>query len=324
MMQASGYEAAGISHPLVDVFFRVPDRLLEDVEFVKGCWQPLSADRFSAVFDDLVERVGQPMAVTPGGSVSNTLWGLHILGHGVVELGVVGGDENGDLLKKHLDANGLGNGLVGHAGLPTGRVLCLVTPDAQRTFATCQGAAAMLVKALDWARIGLSRLLYLTGFEWESPGVAAALADRLPVLREAGLLAAFDLADGGVVERGGADLEAFVTHHVDVLFANEVEAKAFTGRSSAEAAERLGGYGVTAVVKAGEQGAYLYHAGTHHHIPAEPVKALDATGAGDMFAAGFLSGILKGLPMQAAGHGAAAWAARVVGQVGARLPARRS
>jgi len=284
MNQSMRYRVVGISHPLVDIYFNVKEAFLNKCGLTKGRFHHLDFNSFK-VIRNLVEKQDHKLKMEPGGSVSNTLWGLNLFGLNVAEFGMIGKDSNGDYLNKKLKENGIGNFLSEH-DLPTGTVLCMITPDSERTFAVFRGAAEKFEESyIDTEKIFRSEVLYLTGFELESPGIQETVLNLSKSLKAAGVLIAFDLADSGVLKRNRLLFDEFVRDHVDIVFANEGEALEFTGENAEEAVDRLGGLCSLAVVKTGEKGSFINKDGNIFKIDARKAEPVDTTGAGDMYAA---------------------------------------
>ncbi len=312
------YDVIGISHPLVDVCVEINDNFLEGLDLKKGHFTLVEPNTFKKIHDNIDKK---DIKIEFGGSVANTLAGLHLLGCKVAEYGKIGKDDYGAMLKKEKKDKDMGDYLSEH-DYPTGTVLCLITPDSERTFAVCLGAASELDdEDIDEEIIKDAKILHLTGYEFESPNVRRAIRKAAIIAKENGVKISLDLADPGVVQRTFIDLKAFVENYVDILFANEEEAEEFTGKSVEDAVEALSKMVDYAIVKVGEKGSFIKvgHKGSTYKIEAKKVKAKDTTGAGDMYAAAILYSIINNLPMDEAGKIASHASAEVVKKIGARL-----
>jgi len=312
------YEVIGISHPLVDVCCSVSFDFLEGCGLTKGHFHLVDAARFKEIHDNLDKS---SIKIELGGSVSNTLNNLNLLGISVGEFGKVGKDRYGDVLVDDKKEKDIGNFLSRHE-FPTGTVLNLITPDFERTFAVCIGAASQLTENdIDEDVIKQANVLHTTGYEFESPSVRKAIMKAAKIAKQNNVLISMDLGDPGVIQRNFIALKAFVDEYVDILFANEEEAEEYTGKMPMDAAVSLGKNLDYAIVKIGEKGSYIWvaHSGTLVKIEAVKAKAVDTTGAGDMYSAGILYGIIRGLTIERSGKIASYAAAKVVETIGARL-----
>jgi sugar/nucleoside kinase (ribokinase family) len=204
----------------------------------------------------------------------------------------------------------------------TARCLILVTPDAQRTMNTFLGAAQMLgPEAVDPAQVAAAKILYLEGYLWDPADPRAAMYKAMDAARAAGTKVAFTLSDSFVVDRHRADLVRLLDEkRIDILFANQAEVEALAEVPDVESAvAALRGKVGTLVVTRHEHGALATRGAERAEVPAEPIRALvDTTGAGDLFAAGFLAGQARGLSLERSLKLGAICAAEVIQHYGAR------
>jgi sugar/nucleoside kinase (ribokinase family) len=204
----------------------------------------------------------------------------------------------------------------------TARCLILVTPDAQRTMNTFLGAAQMLgPEAVDPEQVAAAKILYLEGYLWDPEPPRRAMLKAMDAAREAGTKVAFTLSDSFVVDRHRQDLWRLLEDKsVDILFANEAEIMSLAEHDSAdEAALAVAAHVATVVVTCSEKGAFALAAGEKTSVPAQPIDQLvDTTGAGDLFAAGFLAGEARSLGIEASLKLGAICAAEVIQHYGAR------
>lgn len=263
----------------------------------------------------------------PGGTVTNTAVGIASLGGTPAFIGAVATDELGDQYAADLEAAGVHAVLERFAEVPgdpdaaTGRCLVVVTPDAERTMATALGVGGRLDRTGVPAEILSSgRLVYFDGYLLDLPDSDAIVEAIVSTTRAAGGAIAVGLADATLVERHRATLEWLVADCVDLLFANEQEVIALSGAGSVERAlDVLGLEGLVTVATRGAAGALVSHAGGVVEIPAAPVaRVVDATGAGDLFAAGMCFGYTHGLGIEASARLGALAAAEIIGHLGAR------
>jgi sugar/nucleoside kinase (ribokinase family) len=233
---------------------------------------------------------------------------------------MTGRDPGGDEYRRHLAGAGVETtALKRHAALPTGCCLSLITPDGERTMRTCLGAAAGLSpEQIDPADVAGCSHLLMEGYMLHNRDLALHVLRRA---RAAGCCIAIDLASPEVVHATGDLLPALLDEFGDLVFANAQEAAACTGLTDPERAlEALARHCPIAVVKVGAQGSLLRRGAEVVRVAAEKVTVRDTTGAGDLWAAGFLCGLAHGCSLATAGRMGAAVAAAVVQVVGAALP----
>lgn len=315
------FSVFGVENPLMDIIAHVDRGFLE--RFAK---QPGS---MHLVEHDEIERLLGAIPSSrrlPGGSAANTARGIAALNSRNAALdavaldapvfnGSVGNDATGDDFQRSIERAGVVASLV-RKELPTGVSLILVTPDGERTMNTHLGACRQFGPAdLDLARLGCSRVLYMTGYLWDTEGQRKAAMAAVEAARagQRRILVAFDLADPFAVRRYGEAFRAWIPGTVDILFGNRDELAILTGGACDEdcvaAAAPLA---PMVVMKVGAKGCIVGWEGRQRHVPGVPVRAVDTTGAGDAFAAGFLHGRLRGLDPVASAELANTIAAGVV------------
>ncbi len=271
---------------------------------------------------ELYDAMG-PAREISGGSAANTLAGLAALGAKCAFIGQVADDQLGEVFAHDIRAGGIHFDTPARPGdPPTARCLIFVTPDGQRTMNTFLGASQFLPPAvLDEAAIADSEVLYLEGYLWDPEEPRAAMRRAIAAAKDAGRKVAFTLSDAFVIERHGADFRAMIeTGEIDILFANHVELAALTGHDDFDAGlAELAPKVPMLVVTRSEQGAVAMHGGQRFEVPAEPVaQVVDTTGAGDLFAAGFLYGHVNGRPVDQCLTLGAICAAEIISHYGAR------
>ena len=264
-----------------------------------------------------------PGKVASGASAANTAAGVAALGARAGFIGQVADDQLGEVFAHDIRAlNVAFDTPVAGPEVPTARCLVLVTPDAQRTMSTFLGAAQHLpAQAIDPQRIADAKILYLEGYLWDPETPRAAMREAIAAARGAGRRVAFSLSDTFCVERHRGDFLGLIERgEVDVLFANEAEAKSLVQVEDLESAVLAIAPKVPLlVVTRGEEGALAVEGGIRHEAPAEPVvEVVDTTGAGDLFAAGFLAGLAQGRPVAQCLRMGAIAAAEVISHYGAR------
>ena len=249
--------------------------------------------------------------------------GMAVLGSSCAFIGQVADDELGDIFAHDIRAGGIRFDVPARAGQPTtGRCLVFVTPDGQRTMNTFLGASHYLpAEALDRGLIADAAYLYIEGYLWDPEEPRAAMRAAIDVAKAAGRKVAFTTSAEFVIDRHRSDFHRLIADgQVDLLFANEAELVSLTEAADVEAAIAwLAPQVDTLVVTLSEKGALAIRGGERVTVAAEPIdQVVDTTGAGDLFAAGFLHGQAHGLDLQASLRLGAICAAEVIGHVGAR------
>jgi len=312
------YDVLAIGNAIVDVIARAEDELLEEEQLVKGSMTLIDAARADQLYDDM-----GPAREISGGSAANTLAGLSMLGRQCAFIGQVADDQLGSVFAHDIRATGIDFDVPARAGDPsTARCLILVTPDGQRTMNTFLGASQYLAAELiDAELIASAAVLYLEGYLWDPEEPRAAMRAAIAHARAAGRKVAFTLSDAFVIDRHRADFRAMIDNgEIDILFANEVEIKSLSETDDFESAVAMTAANVPIlVVTRSEKGAIAMTDGERFEIPAEPVpEVVDTTGAGDLFAAGFLAGLGEGRAIDQCLKMGAVAAAEVISHYGAR------
>ncbi len=311
-------DVIAIGNAIVDVMAPCQDALIEQLGLLKGGMTLIDTQRAH----DLYDAMG-PAREISGGSAANTLAGLAALGASCAFIGQVADDQLGEVFAHDVRAGGIAFETLPRAGdPPTARCLIFVTPDGQRTMNTFLGASQYLpAAALDEAAIADAKILYLEGYLWDPEEPRAAMRRAIAAAKNAGRKVAFTLSDAFVIERHGADFRAMIeTGDIDILFANHVELEALTGHGDfdkglAELAPKV----PLLVVTRGAEGAVAVHAGERFEVTAEPIeRVVDTTGAGDLFAAGFLFGHVRELAIDQCLTIGAIAAAEIISHYGAR------
>ncbi|WP_294121454.1 adenosine kinase [Sphingomonas sp.] len=312
------FDVLCIGNAIVDVIADTTDGFLSHQGLHKGSMRLI--DQEEAV--RLYEAMGPGREIS-GGSAGNTAAGLAALGLDAAFIGQVANDQLGEIYRHDIEAQGIAflvdpRGDVG----ATARSLILVTPDAQRTMNTFLGAAQLLEKgSVDLAAVADSGIIYLEGYLWDPAEPRAAMEAAIEAAHAAGRKVAFTLSDTFCVDRHRDSFWQLLRDgKIDILFANEAEAASMTMVNDIEEAiPALSAYVQTLVVTRSEDGATAVRGGERADVPAEPIERLvDTTGAGDLFAAGFLAGEARGLGLKASLRLGAIAAAEVIQHYGAR------
>lgn len=312
-----------VGNAIVDVIAHADDAFLELHQMAKGSMALIDDETVHRLYDAM-----GPATESSGGSAANTAAGIASLGGAVAFVGKVAPDQLGEVFGHDIRAAGVHyDEVVGDADGPaTARCLILVTPDAQRTMNTYLGASATIgPDDLDAAVVADAAVVYCEGYLWDQPAAKQAILKAMDVARAAGALVAFTLSDGFCVDRHRAEFLELAEGRVDILFANEVEICSLYEVDDFEhAAARVAGHVALACLTRSENGSVVITAAGHRvEAPAAPVeRVVDTTGAGDLYAAGFLFGFTAGRPLEQCARLGALAAAEVISHVGAR-PERR-
>jgi sugar/nucleoside kinase (ribokinase family) len=308
-----------IGDAVVDVLAYIDDSFLDDVHVVKGSMQVLDADGAT----ELYARMPQADEVS-GGSAANTMAGIAALGGKAGFVGQVADDQLGEIFVHDIRAHGVEFATPPKSGgAPTGRCLILVTPDAQRTMNTYRGAAHELsAKVLDPQQIRDAAILYLEAYLWRSAGPRAAMDEAMRIAHEAGRKVAFTLSDIACIKPHRTEMMAMLeSGAIDLLFANENEIKELAGTDDRETAiAAIQDKVPLLVVTCGADGAMAVEKGLRASVPIARLGTgvVDTTGAGDLFAAGFLFGQCRGRSLEDSLRMGAIAAAEVISHLGAR------
>jgi sugar/nucleoside kinase (ribokinase family) len=311
-------DVLAIGNAIVDVIADADDGFLQSNGLDKGGMRLVDADEAERLYAAM-----GPGRELSGGSAANTVAGLAALGLKTAFIGQLGDDELGQIFSHDIRALGVDFATPpkSDAG-PTARCPILVTPDAQRTMSTFLGAAQRLdSSAVTEERIASAKILYLEGYLWDPEEPRAAMEAAIAIARAAGTRVAFTLSDGFVVERHRADfLRLIDSGSIDILFANEGEFLHLAQATDLNSAlSAFAGKVPTLVVTRSEHGALAYRDGERVDVPAEPIERLvDTTGAGDLFAAGFLAGQALGRSLEDSLRLGAIAASEVIQRDGAR------
>ncbi|MFH0924061.1 MAG: adenosine kinase [bacterium] len=305
----------GIGSPLVDILIQEEDEFIKLAGGVKGGMELVDYSKI----DEMLAKTGSTIVQASGGSASNTIQALAHLGNSVAFLGKVGKDKYGRFYKSSLKRSGVEPRLISCPD-QTGRVLSIITPDAQRTMRTFLGSAANLCcDDLNASQFEGVKYTLIEGYLMFNEPVFLKSID---LAKQVGSKVCLDLASFEVVNIKKELLEKVFKSDIDIIFSNEDEAKAFTGKGEEESLDIFSKFCEIAVVKLGKDGAWIKNGESNFRVQAHPVKAIDTTGAGDIWAAGFLHGLLQKEPLHRCGDIAARVAARIVEVVGASLPKR--
>ncbi len=315
-MAVTRFDITGIGNAIVDLLLPTDDGFLSRHNMPKGAMTLIDADTATRLTAEM--QGGQTAS---GGSVANTCAVAAALGARVAFLGKVADDAVGQTFRREIAGHGVHYPTAAlQASVPTARCLILVTPDGQRTMNTYLGAGGEFsLKDLDETVIAASAVTYLEGYLFDPPAAQAAFVEAAKMARAAGQKTALSLSDAFCVDRHRDGFRRLIAEGVDILFANEAEICSLYQRNDfADAAADVARDVKIAVLTRSEAGSVILQDGKQTQVQAEPVKVVDTTGAGDAYAAGFLTAYTKGESLHAAGVLGAKAAALAISRMGAR------
>jgi sugar/nucleoside kinase (ribokinase family) len=314
------YDLIGIGNALVDIEVQVDDAFIEKASVTKGGMTLSSIEDQNKILESLQSSSKK---ISSGGSAANTIHGASVLGAKTYYIGRVANDTHGknyieDMQNCRVGFSGSGSDRQG-----TGTCVVLITPDTERTMLTNLGVSSSLhPENVDETIVKNSRVVYVEGYLWTGDETREAGMHMARIAKKQGIPVSFTLSDAFVVNSFKESLTEFIQWYVDIIFCNEVEAQAMTGESdSLIAFKKLQGMVDTVFLTLGAKGSLVGKSGQEPvKVKTFPVTAVDTTGAGDLFAAGALYGLLKNHSMEASAIIGSYCAAQVVSHMGGRLP----
>lgn len=304
----------GMGNALVDIITQInDDELLGELGLPRGSMTLVDLDTSNFIY---AETAGLPKSKASGGSSANTIHGLAHLGVECGFVGTVGDDEMGKFFKKDLQVNQI-TPILFRTMNETGRAMALISSDSERTFATYLGAAVEL-SADDISHDIFEGYdyFYIEGYLVQNREM---IEKAMRLAAQANLKVCLDLASYNVVDANQEFFKELIAKYVDILFANEEEIKSLNGKSPEEGARELGSMVELAVIKMGGEGSFCCSGGEIIRVGVRPSKPIDTTGAGDLYAAGFIYGHMNGLSMENCGKIGAILSGRVIEMIGAKM-----
>jgi len=311
------FDVVAIGHAIVDVLAHVDDAFLTAHGIAKGAMTLIDAFRA-----ETLERAMSKALEASGGSAANTAVGVASFGGRAAFIGKVRDDRLGGVFAGEIRKSAVTfESLPAKSGLATASSHILVTPDGQRSMNTFLGCASALdVQDMDEKTVAAAKILYVEGYLWDTPGAKTAIRSAIAHAKAAKRQVAFTLSDPFCVGRWRDEFKSLLAGDVDILFANEAEIKAlFETEHFDQAFQAVRQWGGTAALTRSAHGSVVVDANGVHILEAEPVATVeDTTGAGDQYAAGFLFGVARGLPLGDCGRLGGIAAAEVIGHLGPR------
>ena len=311
-------KVVGIGNAMVDILSHVKDEFLTEHGIEKGIMTLVDRDRASVLYD----HIGPSIEIS-GGSAANTIAGLASLGVATAYIGKVKDDQLGEIFSHDLRAQGASyeTPLAG-ADHPaeTGRCTVMVSPDHERTMNTYLGVSEFLMADdIDTEQMADTDWIYLEGYRFDGPDSVAAFAKAIDACKAAGGKVSITLSDPFCVERHRDAFRALIKDHIDLLFCNEHEMRAMYETEDLSVALRIAAAEVdTVACTVGADGAYIWQDGKEFHALATDVDIVDVTGAGDLFASGYLFGVVTGKDPLTCGQMGCVAAGEIISHIGAR------
>lgn len=319
-MKAQEPKVYGIGNPLIDIIVQVTEQELNHLGIHKGTMHLIDEHKRTELLDSC-ERKNKEYSC--GGSCPNTIITLAALGIHATLAGKVGSDEYGHIYKDRLKSLGVHDELVS-SNESTGSSIILLTPDSERTMNTFLGANRHYGQYdICEQSIQQTDFFHFTGYMWDTASQKAAMLRALDIAAKSDTHVSFDIADPFAVGRNRDTFLQLINDYADVVFANSEEARIlFDNYDPYECCKSMGRLCETAIVKNGKMGSYISYRQSVMRIPVQgPVTPVDTTGAGDIYAAGFLYGLCRDLPIETAGYIASVLAGEIIQQRGAQFSA---
>jgi sugar/nucleoside kinase (ribokinase family) len=316
-MKSQKLSIYGIGNPLIDIVIQAKEEDLNSLNLDKGVMHLVDETRQKEIINYFNDSNPKYF---PGGSAPNTL--LACAGFGISSLiaGKIGQDAFGNIYLQQAEKFGVISGLVQGNG-PTGSSIILVTPDGERTMNTHLGMCKEFSENdVDARKLSESSYFYFTGYMWDTEPQKSAIKKAITIAKENNVKIVFDVADPFAVDRNKDDFLQMIKNDVDVVFANQAELAILFGMDNVNSsANELMKIVHRAGIKLGKKGSLVLDDGKKLHLPPQPISAIDSTGAGDMYAAGFLASISKDYSSKRAGEIGGLLAEEIIQQTGAQF-----
>lgn len=311
------FDVSGMGNPLVDILVNVDEVFLHSHNLNKGIMHLIDESRRQLLLDHIQ---GKNIQMEAGGACPNTMAALGLLGIRVALTGKIGNDELGRVFEEKILQKNVHSFLKKH-NTKTGTSIIFITPDKERTMNTHLAAnREFREEDLPEEMIENSGWFYFTGYMWDTENQKNALTKALEIAKNCGVQIIFDPADPFAVERYREDFLDLIEYHADIVLANAQESELLMNTDIVSGIEKLGEMVKVAVVKNGAEDTHIYSKGRHITVPSCKTAVKDTTGAGDNFSAGFIYGLIKGLPLELCGKIASFVASKTIEKIGAQVP----
>ncbi|MAG02547.1 adenosylhomocysteinase, partial [Candidatus Pacearchaeota archaeon] len=315
------FDVVGLGNTLLDLVYNVEDNLLKELSLKKGEFKPISKEESESILHRMKDH---EQNINPGGSSSNMLSGLSNLGGKTALFGKIGNDEHGDIYETDTKKTGVKPLLSKHHDEITGHAITFITPDGERTFAVHLGASLHLQKEnIIEDVIKNSKILHLEGYQIDVPHLRETILHAVEIARKNEVKISIDLSDASVIKRNHEFIQTLIKEHIDIIFVNEDEALAFTGKEEEHALHEISLSTEIAIVKLGEKGSLIKTRDNLYKIKAYETEVINTNGAGDMYAAGILHGLAKNQKIEHAAKIASFSASKIVNSQSTRLSNRQ-
>lgn len=318
-MPSKDIKVLAICNVLKDIVIKVKDTELEELGLNKGMMHLVSEEEQQTILNKFENR---EKSVEMGGSGPNMIRTLALLGQPVSQGGMVGCDLYGEMYLNRVKELGIINNIRQAQIGSTGTSIILISPDGDRTMNTCLGMSrSYTTHDIPEADIARSEYLIVTGYQWDTDNQIEAINHAIRIAKQHDTKIVFDLADPFCVDRHRETFLNILHEYVDIVFANHREAQKLTEQNLEDSLETLSQMVEIVVLKCGSKGAWLKDKQQQIFIPANEIEVIDSTAAGDMYAGGFMYGLINGHDLETCGKIASFCAETVIQQVGARMPA---
>lgn len=308
----------GLGNALVDVLIKLDDDLiLKELDLPKGSMQLIDKDRANKIlnYTKTLKKV-----MNSGGSAANTIHGLSMLGVNTGYIGAVGKDEYGSYFQSYLENHKIKT-FMNYMKTGTGYAIAFISPDSERTFATYLGAALEIHSDM----LNENQFTAYNYFHFEGYLVPnhELVSKSISLAKKNGAKISIDMASYNIVEENLDFLKQIIPEHIDIVFANEEEAKSLTGKEPEDALHDISEMCDIAVVKIGSKGSLIKQGKNIYKLGVIEANSIDTTGAGDLYASGFIYGLLQGYPLDKCGRIGALLSGKVIEVIGARMDKAR-
>lgn len=317
-MLSKELDVLAICNVLKDIIIQVSDEELESMDLTKGIMHLVSAEEQQIILNKFQQH---DKMLEMGGSGPNMIRTLALLGRQVSQAGMVGNDENGRLYLERVKELGIKSNIKQASIGSTGTSIVLISPDGERTMNTCLGMSRCYTTSdIPVADIARSKYLIVTGYQWDTDNQIEAINHAIRVAKEHGTKIAFDLADPFCVDRHRETFLNIIEEYVDIVFSNAKEAHMLTGKDAEGSLEMLSELAEIVIVKCGSKGSWIKSSTEQVFVPCNKVRVVDTTAAGDMYAGGFIYGLLNEMSLEKCGQIATFCAESVIQKIGASIP----
>ncbi len=311
-------DVLSICNVLKDIIIKVTDEELVELCISKGMMHLISEEEQQKILNKFENR---DKRVEIGGSGTNAMRTMAILGQKVSQAGMVGDDLYGEICLQRVKELGIKSNIKKSPIGNTGTSIILITPDGERTMNTCLGMSrCYTVNDIPEDDIAKSKYLHITGYQWDTDNQIEAINHAIRVAKKNDTKISFDLSDPFCVDRHRETFLNIIKDYVDVVFANLKEVKMLTGKGLEESLEMLSELADLVIIKCGSEGSWIKSKTETIRIEANKITVVDTTAAGDMYAGGFMFGLTRDLSLTECGKIANFCAETVIQQVGAKIP----